>query len=141
MNTAILIFLIINALLIGFLVFSFVYMILENRTNAIKRCGALEQENKVLASQCNWYNKRLVDYKAKMPLKAKYRLNEKVVCVIKDKVIRGIIKCVLLYENELVRYQVEILNNKDKTISNLMDVNEDCVYSDNTLKVGGTNDK
>lgn len=136
MNTAILIFLIINALVIGLLVLSCIYTIFENRTKAIKRCGALEHENKVLASQCNWYNKRLEDYKLKLPLKAKYRLNEKVVCVIKDKVIRGIIKCVLLYENELVRYQVEILNNKDKTISNLMDVNEDCVYPDNTLKVG-----
>ena len=141
MNTAILIFLIINALIIGLLVFSLVYMILENRTKVIKRCGVLEQENKVLASHCNWFNKRLEDYKVKFPLKAKYRLNERVVCVIKDKVIKGIIKCVLLYENELVRYQVEILNNKDKTISNLLDVNEDCVYPDNTLKVGVANDK
>lgn len=141
MKIAILTFLIINALIVGLLVFNFIYMILENRTKTIKRCGALEQENKVLASQCNWYNKRLIDYKAKLPLKAKYRLNEKIVCVVKDKVIRGIIKCVLLYENELVRYQVEILNNKDKTISSLMDVSEDCVYPDNTLKVGGTNDK
>ena len=136
MYTAFLIFLIINALVVGFLAFGIIHALLENRTRAIKRCGVLEKENKVLASQCNWYNKRLVDYKAKMPLKAKYRLNEKVVCVIKDKVIRGIIKCVLLYENELVRYQVEILNNKDKTISNLLDVNEDCVYPENTLKVG-----
>lgn len=141
MNTAILIFLIINALLIGFLVFSFVYMILENRTKAIKRCGALEQENKVLASQCNWYNKRLIDYKAKLPLKAKYRLNEKVVCVIKDKVIKGIIKAVILYENEIVKYQIEIIGNKDKTISNLVEVYENNTYPENTLKVGETNDK
>lgn len=141
MNTAILIFLIINALLIGFLVFSFVYMILENRTKAIKRCGVLEQENKVLASQCNWYNKRLEDYKLKLPLKAKYRLNEKVVCVIKDKVIKGIIKAVILYENEIVKYQIEIIGNKDKTISNLVEVYENNTYPENTLKVGETNDK
>ena len=141
MNTAILIFLIINALVIGLLVFSFVYMILENRTKAIKRCGVLEQENKVLASQCNWYNKRLEDYKLKLPLKAKYRLNEKVVCVIKDKVIKGIIKAVILYENEIVKYQIEIIGNKDKTISNLVEVYENNTYPENTLKVGGTNDK
>ena len=141
MNTAILIFLIINALLIGFLVFSFIYMILENRTKAIKRCGALEHENKVLASQCNWYNKRLEDYKLKLPLKAKYRLNEKVVCVIKDKVIKGIVKGVLLYENEVVEYQVEVLNNKDKTMSNTITILEGYVYPGNTLDVGGKNDK
>ena len=136
MNTAILIFLIINALVIGLLVLSCIYTIFENRTKAIKRCGVLEQENKVLASQCNWYNKRLEDYKLKLPLKAKYRLNEKVVCVIKDKVIRGIIKCVLLYENEVVEYQIEVINNKDKTISNTMTILESYVYPDNTLKVG-----
>jgi uncharacterized protein YicC (UPF0701 family) len=136
MYTALLIFLIINALIMGLFVASIVYMLLENRTKVVKRCGVLEHENKVLASQCNWYNKRLVDYKAKMPLKAKYRLNEKVVCVIKDKVIRGIIKCVLLYENEVVEYQIEVINNKDKTISNTMTILESYVYPDNTLKVG-----
>lgn len=141
MNTAILIFLIINALVIGLLVLSCIYTIFENRTKAIKRCGALEQENKVLASQCNWYNKRLEDYKLKLPLKAKYRLNEKVVCVIKDKVIKGIIKAVILYENEIVKYQIEIIGNKDKTISNLVEVYENNTYPENTLKVGETNDK
>lgn len=141
MNTAILIFLIINALVIGLLVLSCIYTIFENRTKAIKRCGVLEQENKVLASQCNWYNKRLEDYKLKLPLKAKYRLNEKVVCVIKDKVIKGIIKTVILYENEIVKYQIEIIGNKDKTISNLVEVYENNTYPENTLKVGETNDK
>lgn len=137
MKVAILIFLIINALIMGLLVISCIYTIMEERTKTMKRCGVLENENKVLASQCNWYHRRLEDYKKKNPLKAKYGLSERVVCVVKDKVFRGIIRVVNLYENEVVRYQVEILNNKDKTISNLIDVCECDVYPENTL--GGIN--
>ncbi len=133
MKVAILIFLIINALILGFLVFACIYTILEDRTKTIKKCGVLENENKALASQCKWYYKRLEDYKKKYPLKAKYGLTDKVVCVVKDKVFKGIIKVVNLYENEVVRYQIELLNNKDKTISNLIEVCENDVYPENTL--------
>ena len=135
MNIAILIFLIINFSLLGFLCFCLVYLIFENRIKAIKRCGVLEKENKDIVSQCNDYCKRLEDYKKKLPLKAKYKLNEKVICVIKDKVIEGVVKAVILYEKEVVEYQIEVLNNKDKTISNTITILEGYVYPGNTLKV------
>ena len=103
--------------------------------------GALESENEALASQCEIYIRRLEDYKAKMPLRAKYRLGEKVICVVKDKVIKGIVRAVILYENEVAEYQVEVINNKDKTMSNTITILEGYVYPGNTLDVGGKNDK
>lgn len=141
MYAAILLFLIFNFIIVGFLVFCLVYTILENRIKLLKRCGALESENKALASQYMRSVNRLEDYKKKMPLKAKYRLGEQVVCVIKNKVIKGIVRAVILYEKEIVEYQVEIINNKDKTISNTIQVLEGYVYPENTLNLGGVNDK
>ena len=141
MKIAILIFLIINALLVASFVCCYLYRILESKTKAMKRNGALESENEALASQCEIYIRRLEDYKAKMPLRAKYRLGEKVICVVKDKVIKGIVRAVILYENEVAEYQVEVINNKDKTMSNTITILEGYVYPGNTLDVGGKNDK
>ena len=121
MNTAILIFLILNFLVLGFFVSGIIY---------IARCedGKAARENVRLENERDEYKKRLEDYKEKQPLKARFKLDEEVLAIVNDRVCKGKIVAITCLKDEKVNYRIVCANKS------VIDIGEKDVFATTALQ-------
>lgn len=123
MNTAILIFLILNFLVVGLLagLFLILVRIEVEESRKKKRCVLLENER-------DEYKKRLEDYKEKQPLKARFKLDEEVLAIVNDRVCKGKIVAITCLKDEKVNYRIVCANKS------VIDIGEKDVFATTALQ-------
>lgn len=115
MNIAILIFLVMDLFLLALIMLLCWYILLEDKQKVWKRCHRAEWELEETRQQlCNKTNE-LIEYKHRYPIKAKYKIGEKVFVKV-DK---------LTFSGEVCGLSITTTSSKDIIIQYLIKTNND----------------
>src|SRR5574344_1590701 len=101
MNIALLIFLILNASLLGLFVLFLICNLNDTKTKQYKRCGVAEHEANTLRDVLNRREREFTEYQKRFPVKSKYKLGDIVFIKSKDFTYNGKITSVIYTQEQI----------------------------------------